>query len=218
MDSKGWPCLYSPPGGDAQGYLIQQVEFPIVFFLDHEVFSRSSLPFPPPRFQIPLYIKSEIGDHAQTSLIATQYFSTVHQWMPIVSKQRFYDQHVNPLNVLGADVALLYLSMKLITWSPSPENPNPLSQTYLAARQFSDSIDMSVTLTLTALQSFILIALYEIGHAIYPAATLSVGACAEYAIALGLGWRTASWNIEYLTWVELEERRRVWWAVVILER
>lgn len=65
-----------------------------------------------------------------------------------------------------------------------------------------------------------LIVLYELGQGIWPAAYLSIGACAGYAHVLGIG---GSENVgaqmkKVLTFVELEERRRVWWAIVILDR
>ncbi|KAE9371217.1 hypothetical protein N431DRAFT_491616 [Stipitochalara longipes BDJ] len=166
-----------------QGFIVPQIEFPAVFFLDHGVFERSSLVFPQDKSLVPLYIGSELGNHDQIRLIASRYFSSVHNWMPIVSKRLFSTT-----------------TMKLITWSPPPENPDPITQMYIAARQSLDSVDMSVTLTLTALQAAILIALYEIGHAIYPAAYL-------------LGWKMAPRSTDNLSWTEMEERRRVWWAI-----
>jgi hypothetical protein len=62
------------------------------------------------------------------------------------------------------------------------------------------------------------LALYELGHAIYPAAFLSIGACARYAHALGINVSRTLKTRKVLTLVEVEERRRVWWAIVILDR
>lgn len=73
-------------------------------------------------------------------------------------------------------------------------------------------------LALPTLQAAINIAIYEIGHAIYPAAYMSVCACVQYALAIGLGWHTRSYVDGKLSWLEVEERRRVWWAIIILER
>jgi hypothetical protein len=125
---------------------------------------------------------------------------------------------LSPSSTSHADLALLCLSMKLATWSPSTDSPDPHTTTYLAARQFLHSVEMSASLTLPALQAAILISVYEIGHAIYPAAYMSVSACAQYAIAMGLGWKFGSGSTSNLHWVEAEERRRVWWGIVILER
>ncbi|KFY50634.1 hypothetical protein V495_00145 [Pseudogymnoascus sp. VKM F-4514 (FW-929)] len=138
--------------------------------------------------------------------------------MPIVSKRRFLNDHLNPLNVQRSDIALLCLSMKLVMWSPSPESPDSHTTTYLVARQFLYSVDISASLTLPTLQAAILIAIYEIGHAIYPGAHTSVSVCVQNAIAMGLGWKSVRWGENNLSWTETEERARVWWAIVILER
>ena len=71
------------------------------------------------------------------------------------------------------------------------------------------------------LQAAVLIAVYEVGHAIYPAAYLTIGACARYGTMLGidkLGLDLMGDSLGPLSWIEVEERRRVWWAVVLLDR
>jgi hypothetical protein len=80
-------------------------------------------------------------------------------------------------------------------------------------------LEISGALSLNILQGCILLAVYEQGNAIYPAAHLSVGSCLKQATALGLGW-TYSWPDSHLPTeqVRAEERRRVWWAIYLLER
>jgi hypothetical protein len=176
------------------------------------------LELPPAEYEIPPYAAAELGSVGQMRQIASEFFATVHHWMPIVSKGQYFRRLTNPLTVCRADGALLCLSMKLIMWEPSVDCPDPRTTTYHAATHFLHGVDSAGRLTLPALQSAILIAIYEIGHAIYPAAHMSVSACAQYAIAMGLGWKQVNWGANRLPWVEIEERRRVWWAVVILER
>lgn len=194
------------------------VRFPPALFLDHDLFRSSYLEFPPANLEVPDYVLAEIGDLGQRRLIASQFFSTVHLWMPIVSRSLFLNTLLDPLGMNHADMALLCLAMKLIMWTPSSSNPDPHTTTYITARQFLQSCDISTTLTLPTLQASILMATYEVGHAVYPAAHFSVGACANYAIALGLGWESPSCGESNGSWIKTEERRRVWWAVVILER
>lgn len=64
----------------------------------------------------------------------------------------------------------------------------------------------------------ILLAFYELGHGTYPAAFLTVGTCARYAVALGLDRDIFLWDQTDSGWAAMEERHRAWWAVVILER
>ena len=70
------------------------------------------------------------------------------------------------------------------------------------------------------LQAGILIAVYEIGHAIYPEAYLSIGHCGRLGQAIGLHDTTGvpQLALEPESEDEIEERRRVWWAVYILDR
>lgn len=187
-----------------------------MLFLDHSIFKRSRVEFPITGYDIPDYIGLEIGDFEQRKMIAMQFFANIHLWMPIVSKQRFFSELLNPLTLVHSDIALLCLSMKLIMLAPPGPDSHP--PTYLAARQLLHSMAVSGCLTLPILQASILVALYEIGHAIYPAAHISVNFCFQQAIAMGLGWKSAGWRENNMSWVEAEERRRVWWAIVILER
>jgi hypothetical protein len=64
----------------------------------------------------------------------------------------------------------------------------------------------------------LLVALYEVGHAIYPAAFMSVAACVRYAHALGIQPGGMQRLKLPLTWVEDEERRRIWWSAFLLDR
>ncbi|RYP57945.1 hypothetical protein DL769_009192 [Monosporascus sp. CRB-8-3] len=69
-------------------------------------------------------------------------------------------------------------------------------------------------------QALILVALYEYGQGIYPAAWMTVGQCVRYADFIGLPSYQDSNHIlgQCGTWVEVEERRRTWWAVYILDK
>jgi hypothetical protein len=112
--------------------------------------------------------------------------------------------------------------MKLILWVPSASHSDSGSDAqtgeYLAGKQYLSELEGAGVFTVPMLQGRVLIALYEFGHGIYPAAYMSIGNCAAQAFALGLGSEREVEGVRRLTWVEHEERRRVWWAIVILER
>jgi hypothetical protein len=117
--------------------------------------------------------------------------------------------------------------MKLILWVPSASHSDSGSDAqtgeYLAGKKYLSELESAGVFTVPMLQGRVLIALYEFGHGIYPAAYMSIGNCAAQAFALGLGSEREAGEVEVeggrrLTWVEHEERRRVWWAIVILER
>lgn len=101
----------------------------------------------------------------------------------------------------GPDLAMLFLAMKLVTTPPayppagaspadnaSSSSPSLPAQTtlYAASKRFLALLEAAGTASLLHLQAMTLVALYEYGHAIYPAAWMSVGHCVRYAAMLGL--------------------------------
>jgi hypothetical protein len=173
---------------------------------------------PKPIISVPIYISRLVGDYLQVRNVAMLYFGSVHTYMPIVSKKVFYDRLLNPLLPPRADVVLLCLCMKLLIWSPSTNDAAPKTESYLSAKQYATELDLSGTFTIQALQALVLIALYEFGHGIYPSAYMTIKTCAAYGLALGLDFRSTAQGLDHISWIETEERRRVWWAILILER
>ena len=74
-------------------------------------------------------------------------------------------------------------------------------------------------LSVSLLQSMILGAIYELGHAIYPAGYMSIGSCVKLGMALDLEKQCRSDPDSRTSDVEeQEEQRRVWWVIYILDR
>ena len=165
---------------------------------------------------IPRYVRELIGDNGEIRLMASNYFNTIHTYFPIISKQRFYSTLMNPLSQPRADVALLALCMRLAT-VPRSKDPVISTPEYSAAKKFYAAVEGAGTCSTQVLQSGILIAFYEFGHAIYPAAHLSVGTCARYGVSFRMDFNRYSEH-GGLQWIELEEKKRTWWAVLILDR
>ncbi|KAG0650488.1 Transcription factor [Hyphodiscus hymeniophilus] len=188
-----------------------------VFFLDHNIFRLGQMSIPSHHCSIPRYISDSIEASAEIQIIASQFFSTVHVYLPIISKKIFYGL-LNPLLRQRADVAFLCICMKMIAWSPSPHDDEPQTADYLAAKQYGSELENAGVFTVAILQGRLLITTYELGHGIYPAAYMSIRACIDHAVALGLDANVMEEGGTNLTWVEQEERRRIWWAIVILER
>lgn len=159
-----------------------------------------------------------LGDTNEIRITASKFFKHIHLWMPFVSKKRFYELYLRSSFQTRPDVVFLLLSLKLVTTLPPTSPRNPRTPLYHAAKHYYLEVEGSSTLSIPILQAGVLLALYELGHAIYPAAFLSVGACARYAHALGISVSKTSSTRKVLTLVEVEERRRVWWAIVILDR
>lgn len=185
-----------------------------MFFLSPEVFHHAQLEIPRPNVPISHEITEMVGDPAKIRTVAETYFKTVHDWWPIISKRRFYQVLMSPLAQRRAELYLVTLSMKLSCLSAEDVSPT----LYRAVKRFYSDLEVAGLYSIHLLQAAILIVIYEIGHAIYPAAFLSTGACARYAVLLGLDRDGRPGSEKSLSFDEREERRRAWWGVLILDR
>ncbi|KAL9487894.1 hypothetical protein ACSS6W_000171 [Trichoderma asperelloides] len=194
----------------------QAVDLPTILFLDPDLLLLGQVETLHTVQAIPQIVLQFLGGLDEIRLTADKFFGHIHQWMPFISKKRFYDLYMQPSFHSRPDVALLLLALKLITTLPLPHLPNPRTALYHTVKHFYLEVESS--LSLLVLQAGILVALYELGHGIYPAAFLSIGKCGRYAHALGIDTSRTVPATRVLTLVEVEERRRVWWAIVILDR
>lgn len=196
---------------------IEQQPFPSVFFLDKEMFHQAQLELPRPGLTVPLYISDLLGGDDKVRQNATTFFTNIHPWMPFISKTWAYKNLLSPLSPVHADSTLLLLSIQLINWVPSKAT-TPKTPIYLAAKRFLLELETAGLCTLRMLQARLLIGLYELGHCIYPAAFMTAGACARHGVLLGIDKDIKQSNVTDVSQDRVEERKRVWWAVLILDR
>lgn len=112
------------------------------------------------------------------------YFNTIHCWFPIISIKRMNMDHA-PYES-SPDLAMLLLAMKLVSSQPANGAASAEDNLYIASKSFLALLESSGTISITYLQAMVLVAIYEFGHSIYPAAWMTIGACARYAEILGL--------------------------------
>ncbi|KIW19987.1 hypothetical protein PV08_00562 [Exophiala spinifera] len=192
--------------------------FPSVYFLDRDVFDNSKIGLPSIEIRLAPVVLEALQD---TTDISTKYFSWVHLWMPIISMARWKNELTGPLSRPRADVNILALSMKLVLWAPGedPHSRNPRHHEYLTLKSVFLRAETAGMFSLQLLQALILLTIYEYSHAIYPAAYVSVGTCVRYGLALGIDkQRQVEIDAKNLDLEEQEEKRRVWWAIIILDR
>ncbi|KAK4075565.1 transcriptional regulator family: Fungal Specific TF [Trichoderma harzianum] len=193
-----------------------------IYFIAPDIFHQARLDLPRPQ----LSLIHRPHDASDIHKISSTYFETVHWWMPIVSRKGFFAKLLNPLQHSRAELCLLVTAMKLICSQadmPTPGDDANNIVAYKRTKQMCFEMETSGNLSLRVLQAGILIALYETGHAIYPAAYLSVGACVRYGIALGIDKLVlesdgAHDGLQMYTQTEVEEQRPVWWALLLLDR
>ncbi|KAI1372399.1 hypothetical protein F4677DRAFT_456627 [Hypoxylon crocopeplum] len=191
--------------------------FPAMFFLDSEVcikplLSDCSQPVAPTI--PPCSLSSDVYT------VYEKYFSTIHQWLPILSKKRVRRYITEYGLATDCPSRLLFLSMKLVSGPLLPEISARTNRAYTATLETLLKVENSCLPCIQLLQSVILISVYEIGHAIYPAAYLRVGHASRLCIMMGFHDRKNATQLfkDTITWTAREEERRVWWAVFCLDR
>ncbi|KAL6691743.1 hypothetical protein J3F84DRAFT_161505 [Trichoderma pleuroticola] len=160
--------------------------------------------------------RSILGTPDEVRQTASTYFGSVHQRLPIISESRFRENLSRLFVPSGIDFTTLCMCMKLIQQNPVQKNIRTgdiTSPQYLVAKSSIGFLEAAGFDTLDAIQSRLLLALYEIGHGIYPAASISIGSCARLARNIGLS--RDSWLLQD---IDVEERKRTWWAVHNFDR
>ncbi|KAL7919735.1 fungal-specific transcription factor domain-containing protein [Trichoderma austrokoningii] len=189
-------------------------------FLDSDIKTRPDAPPPPSSDMIPAAALRYLSDQVHSATVMSLYFETVNKWMPIISRLRLTSLADVELNSRPrADFALLLLAMQLIQHVPGSSPDAVRDPLYVCTKEFAASLDIAGIYTLLKLQAQLLIAVYEMGHGIFPAAYVSTGYCVTQAMTLGIHNREAPQILEPpRTWIDWEERQRIWWFIVILER
>lgn len=189
-----------------------------VQFLAPKLFRDIRLETPSPYVSLPSDVAAHVGDTQQIRDIAAVLFSHDASWLPIVCRNHFFNASLNPLSPRRAESTLLALCMKLYCTTAVHNGGSQKTALYRTSKRYISEIEAAGLMSLHVLQATIFIALYEIGNAIYPAAYLTVGACARYGIALGLHKLMTDNSDFNKSWMEIEEKRRSWWAVLALDR
>ncbi|RSL48041.1 hypothetical protein CEP53_009704 [Fusarium sp. AF-6] len=159
--------------------------------------------------------RSEHVTISDRSALHHDYFSTIHQWLPMISEKRLRDIQ---LSLEDASHDLLLLCMKLCTISLGnyPPSQHPL---YSLTKSLSSTAENAGLASLRLIQSLVLLSIYELSHAIHPAAYLTIGRAARLVILMGWHDRDAQQLFKPAdTWSLREEQRRTWWSIFILDR
>ena len=146
------------------------------------------------------------------------YFSSVHQRVTIISKKRFLEQLPAFSTSAGADLAALCLSMNLAVQQPQSRANRMQSPLYAQLKSIISLLEASNYQSLEVVQCRLLCAFYELGHGIHPAVSVSLGACARIYRFLRLELRAGQTPELHSNNIVEEERRRVWWTLVNLDR
>ncbi|KPI37930.1 uncharacterized protein AB675_3015 [Cyphellophora attinorum] len=192
-----------------------------LYFLDPESFGPAGVPATEldPGMPVPEQVRFILGNRAEVETVTESYYDTIDRWFPIVSRKRLVARLTTFEPKTDASVALLLLCMKLVT-QILPHDENPRTGLYWICHQFLMQVEGAPLLSLTLLQATALMAIYEIGHGIWPAAILTVGNAVRLGHIMGLHDRDNAHQLfrANSTLTGREEERRTWWGVVVLDR
>ncbi|KAM0723257.1 hypothetical protein Q7P37_001458 [Cladosporium fusiforme] len=147
---------------------------------------------------------------------AGRFFATTYDWLPIVSKIRLFRTLSSDVSITSADIQVLLHAMRLSTEPPSESR----HRTYGVVKTAILNLEQYASFSTNFLAAYALLALHELGQGVYPAAYITVGNLARVFYALGFHDRKNATQMlrRSDTWTETEERRRIWWAVLIFDR
>lgn len=163
-----------------------------------------------------------VGDGLQLQAAAASYFRTIHTWFPIMS-ETCYNIRLSNVRVQMAtapsDLSILTLCMALVCKEPVGEElPLSTRSMYASLKSFVALLEAMGTNSLEMLQGRLLLTIFEIGHAMYPAAYVSTAANVRTAISLGINApcddpRKVFWDPQ-----KAEEAQQIWRGIAITDR
>ncbi|KAF5243199.1 hypothetical protein FANTH_8297 [Fusarium anthophilum] len=240
--SSGKACHYAKDHADAspktsinglmsQGHADLAIEldvhrtdkFPSSYFLDSELFqpmSRNVLT----AHDGPFFLDQQrrFATAGTFDSLIQHYENSVHHWLPMLSVKRLrQDSQALEYSNQGIIDVLIFLALEALVSQSDEHAISPQSNpSYLKAKHGSFIAESGGAINIRLIQTLTLIALYELGHHIYPAAYLTIGQAVRLATMIGLHSQKDAQQlfVEPETWTLCEEQRRTWWAIVMLDR
>lgn len=197
-----------------------QTILPATCFLDTDTHYQLPSDGKNPGVPVPTQILGVLSSKAAMHSICHGYLESTQDWLPLFSQKLLF-QKVNNFNAESdTGLSLLLLCMKLVSCIPSKQEEASISSLYYLAKEYQFRVESSGFVSLQVLQSVVLLAVYEAGHAIYPAAHLSIGHAARLGTMMGLQDKKNATQLfkEAKTWSQCEEERRTWWSIIIFDR
>ncbi len=223
VSSDSWRSTSRTPASSLNGVEDHEQDYPVissVFFLDEAAFIFGGYQISRPHLQLPQIFEEVCPTVPIIQKIVSSHFGTTQLWLPIISRERVNLDLSVPVDSISADLGLLYLCMRLAGERLPQALQNPQTSFYLSVKEYHFLVESAGILSIHLLQAGILLAVYEFGHAIFPAAYITIGRCARIAHAMGIHHNAGVPPMlgAATSWTEIEERSRVWWAVFLLDR
>lgn len=158
--------------------------------------------------------------------VVSTYFHTIHTWFPFISQDNFSWRLPGDLQESSAELSLLLLAMLLISSIPVCENeqlkveiPPHSNELYRLSKSSLAILEAMGQNSLDLVHVRILLILFEMGHGLYPAAYISIGALVRSADALDVYAKCDVWRLYSQTEDDyIEECKQTWRGILILDR
>ncbi|RDW59049.1 hypothetical protein BP5796_11973 [Coleophoma crateriformis] len=216
----GKNCAYTEDSTEthfATGRLLDRLQLPPLPFANSSVFVDTTSHETLQQSAVDLALQT-FGSLDNLLTIATEFFTGTHQRISALSRLRFNQNLQMLASRPRADFAALCLSILLMQQMPTGETSNMQSPLYLNVKDLIGLLETADGLSLDLLHCRVLVAFYELGHALHTAAYISIAVCARSARALGLhrkAWRHFDAASDHFL---MEERKRIWWTIINMER
>ena len=155
-----------------------------------------------------------------TTLKTERTLTLLYPGFPILIEDDYYGRLPDTYNRPCAKHSLLSLSMALVVSIPEEHvTPESFSSLYMLVKSSIAIVEAANIHSLEVVQSRLLLCLFEVGHAIEPAAFMSLGTTARAAAAIGLNQKldnAGSPSDEACSMREVG--LRVWWGIVMVDR
>ncbi|KAF5554655.1 Zn(II)2Cys6 transcription factor [Fusarium mexicanum] len=198
-------------------------KFPSSFFLDSEIFqpiSRNVLT----AHDGPFFLSQQrrFATAGTFDSLIQHYENSIHHWLSMLSVKRLrQDSQALEYSNQGIVDVLVFLALEALVTQSDGHAISPQSNpSYLKANHGSFIAESGGAINIRLIQTLTLVALYELGHHIYPAAYLTIGQAVRLATMVGLHSQKDAQQlfVEPETWTLCEEQRRTWWVIVMLDR
>ncbi|KAL3483165.1 hypothetical protein BJX62DRAFT_245155 [Aspergillus germanicus] len=163
------------------------------------------------------HVSTIIGDDKAIALSAAVFFSTIHPWFPIINRASYYSGLSRNSSERSPGFSLLILCIHLLGLSPTNGTMSSQMQgLYILATGLIACIAGAEVSSLELLQARILLSLFEVGHGMYTAAHISMGANNRAARSMVLA--SGKTNARFECGGNMEDAYRVCQGLTILER
>ncbi|KAH7370820.1 hypothetical protein BKA65DRAFT_471996 [Rhexocercosporidium sp. MPI-PUGE-AT-0058] len=162
-------------------------------------------------------------DGAEDGILSScsAYFSSVHNWLPIISKEKLLDQILVQRSMPKGEVAVLALTIHLVSQLHQPihSGRTSLDQLYHTTKGLHSFLVSTGRSNIELVQAGVLLAFFEHSQAFHDSTYQTLGACARMGYLLGFD-KTLS--PDFIPEPEIESisarQRQIWWGIIILER